>query len=52
MWLYHYQDNVIDEWELWESQAKKDGFRGFVKTGAYFETSYSECDVGSVGKSH
>ena len=50
LWLYHYQDNVIDGWNMWEAKAESDGFRGFVKTGAIFGRTYTECESGSIGK--
>jgi ribonuclease BN (tRNA processing enzyme) len=50
MWLYHYHDNVIDNWDLWSDKAEADGFRGFVKTGAIFGRTYTEQEGGSVGK--
>jgi len=49
MWLYHYQDNVIDDWDEWNARAKADGFRGFIPTGARFTRSYIEYEAGSVG---
>jgi len=52
IWLYHYQDNVIDEWDMWSTKAQKDGFRGFVKTGAIFGRTYSEQEAGCIGKSY
>lgn len=38
MKLVHYQDNVLDEWNMWESKAKSDGFFGFVKPGLIYST--------------
>jgi len=49
MWLYHYQDNVIDNWEEWEARAKADGFRGFIPTAARFSRSYDYYEAGSDG---
>jgi ribonuclease BN (tRNA processing enzyme) len=37
MYLYHYQDNVIKEWDAWTEKAKTDGFKGFVKKGQAFK---------------
>lgn len=34
------------------SIAQKDGFRGFVKTGAIFGRTYSEQEAGCIGKSY
>ena len=36
MWLYHYQDNVVENWDEWQAKAKADGFAGFVKKGQIF----------------
>tara|TARA_R110000765_G_scaffold116223_1_gene209347 strand:- start:124 stop:912 length:789 start_codon:yes stop_codon:yes gene_type:complete len=36
MWLYHYQDNVVENWDDWQAKAKADGFAGFVKKGQIF----------------
>ena len=33
IWLYHYQDNVVDDFDTWNEKAIKDGFQGFVKQG-------------------
>ena len=49
MWLYHYQDNVIANFDEWNSKAISDGFRGFVKTGAIFSRSYDKQEGGFVG---
>ena len=49
MWLYHYQDNVIDEWDTWNEKAIADGFRGFVKTGAVFGRTYNTQEGGFIG---
>ena len=49
MWLYHYQDNVIDEWDVWNEKVIADGFRGFVKTGAVFGRTYVSQEGGFVG---
>ena len=37
MWLCHYQDNVVENWDEWQTKAKLDGFAGFVKKGQTFE---------------
>ena len=49
MWLYHYQDNVILDYDTWNTKAITDGFRGFVKTGAVFARSYDKQEGGFVG---
>jgi ribonuclease BN (tRNA processing enzyme) len=49
MWLYHYQDNVLDSWDEWNAKAKADGFLGFIPTAARFSRSYTEYEAGSVG---
>ena len=49
MWLYHYQDNVIADYDTWNAKAITDGFRGFVKTGAVFARSYDKQEGGFVG---
>ena len=49
MWLYHYQDNVIDSFEEWNQKAIEDGFRGFVKTGAVFGRTYASQEGGFIG---
>jgi len=33
MFLWHYQDNVVDQFEKWQKKAHKDGFRSFLKKG-------------------
>lgn len=33
MWLYHYQDNVVLNWEEWNRKAIDDGFIGFLPKG-------------------
>ena len=33
MWLYHFQDNVIDNWDEWQGKAHANGFRGFLRRG-------------------
>lgn len=38
MYLVHFQDNVIDEWDMWSEKAEKDGFMGFCKPGVIYET--------------
>jgi len=50
MWLYHYQDNVIDDWDNMNRKAIEDGFRGFVPTGAMFHRHYDEYEAGTTGK--
>ena len=50
MWLYHYQDNVIDDYATWNTKAIADGFRGFIKTGASFSRTYSKQEGGLIGK--
>lgn len=49
MWLYHYQDNVIDNFDEWNEKAIADGFRGFVKCGSIFSRSYTKQEGGLVG---
>ena len=49
MWLYHYQDNVIDDFDIWQERAIADGFRGFVKTGASFARTYGKQEGGTIG---
>ena len=49
MWLYHYQDNVVMNYDEWNAKAITDGFRGFVKTGAIFSRSYDKQEGGFVG---
>ena len=49
MWLYHFQDNVIDDYDGWQAKAVADGFRGFIKTGAMFSRKYDEQEGGFVG---
>jgi len=36
MWLCHYQDNVLDDWNNWKYKAQTDGFKGFLKQGVVF----------------
>lgn len=37
MRLIHYQDNVLDDWDSWQSRAtKEDGFYGFLKPGVVY----------------
>lgn len=50
MWLYHYFDNVITDWDHWKQRAIDDGFRGFVLTGAIFGRTYEQIESGNVGK--
>jgi ribonuclease BN (tRNA processing enzyme) len=33
MYLVHYQDNVIENWDEWKEKAFKDGFLGFLQKG-------------------
>jgi ribonuclease BN (tRNA processing enzyme) len=40
MFLYHYQDNVVDEWKEWNDKAKSNGLGGFIKEGAIFSSTY------------
>ena len=49
MWLYHFQDNVIDDWDEWDAKAKSDGFRGFIPTAARFVRSYDKYEASSNG---
>lgn len=49
MWLYHYHDNIIDDYDTWNVRAMADGFRGFIKTYASFARSYSIQEAGMVG---
>jgi len=37
IWLTHYQDVVVDDWEEWEAKAKAAGFRGFIPKGHVVE---------------
>ena len=37
MHLIHYQDNVVDDWELWAKAAADKGFAGFVRKGHVLE---------------
>jgi ribonuclease BN (tRNA processing enzyme) len=50
MWLYHYHDNVIEDWNNINGKAIEDGFLGFVPTYTRFDRSYKEYDLGLVGK--
>ncbi len=36
MWLYHYQDNVVNDWDEWVKKVEGDGFAGIVKKGQTF----------------
>lgn len=38
MRLLHYQDNVVENWETWQTKAKEDGFYGFVRPGVIYRT--------------
>jgi hypothetical protein len=49
MWLYHYQDNVITNFDEWNDKAIADGFRGFVKCGSIFSRSYEKQEGGLIG---
>jgi ribonuclease BN (tRNA processing enzyme) len=49
MWLTHYGDNVVADWDTWQARAIADGFRGFVKTYASFARSYTQQEGGYVG---
>lgn len=49
MWLYHYQDNIIDDFDNLQQKAIADGFLGFVKTGAVFGRTYNTQEGGSIG---
>ena len=33
MYLWHYQDNVVQEFPAWQEKARKDGFAGFLRQG-------------------
>jgi ribonuclease BN (tRNA processing enzyme) len=33
MYLWHYQDNVVDHFDEWQEKAYKDGFAGFLRQG-------------------
>ncbi len=37
MRLYHYQDNVVDDFDAWQEKAKADGFFGFLCKGDVLE---------------
>ena len=49
MWLYHYQDNIIDDFDNLQEKAIQDGFLGFVKTGSVFGRTYKIQEGGSIG---
>ena len=51
MWLYHYHDNVIDNWDEMDAEARRDGFRGFLPTMAVFTNNYAMYDSGTIGHS-
>lgn len=38
MYLIHYQDNVLADWDNWQNKAKEDGFLGFVKPGIIYKS--------------
>lgn len=38
MKLIHYQDNVLADWDNWQSKAINDGFIGFVKPGVIYSS--------------
>jgi len=40
MFLYHYHDNVVEEWDEWNGKAKNNGLGGFIKEGAIFSSTY------------
>jgi ribonuclease BN (tRNA processing enzyme) len=50
MWLYHYHDNVIDNWDEMNQKAINDGFLGFIPTSTLFVRQYNAYDIGTVGK--
>ena len=33
MYLWHYQDNVVENFEEWQLKAKNDGFKSFLQKG-------------------
>jgi len=37
MYLTHYQDTVVDDWEKWEKKAEDAGFKGFIRKGHVVE---------------
>jgi len=37
MYLWHYQDNVVVEFEKWQEKAHDDGFAGFLRQGQQME---------------
>jgi ribonuclease BN (tRNA processing enzyme) len=37
MLLWHYQDNVVDDFDGWQSKAQNDGFKSFIRKGESFE---------------
>jgi ribonuclease BN (tRNA processing enzyme) len=37
MILTHFQDNVMDDWNLWQEKAKDAGFQGFAAPGLIYE---------------
>lgn len=40
MWLYHYQDNIVDNFDEYNKVAVEDGFLGFVRKGAIWNERY------------
>ena len=50
MWLYHFDDSIIMNWDVMNEKAKNDGFLGFVPTGAVFDLHYNKYSVGMIGK--
>lgn len=37
MYLWHYQDNIVEDWVGWQAKAKQDGFAGFIRQGAQMD---------------
>jgi ribonuclease BN (tRNA processing enzyme) len=35
MYLWHYQDNVVEDFDTWQEKARNDGFAGFLKQGEF-----------------
>jgi hypothetical protein len=33
MYLWHYQDNVVESFEEWQKKSKESGFKGFLQKG-------------------
>jgi ribonuclease BN (tRNA processing enzyme) len=40
MYLYHYQDNVVGDWDEWKQTSATDGFLGFIKEGAIYNPQH------------